>query len=491
MAPRPAARLAPARGQGVLVALLRAAGMTDEELVDEREPLGRLELVAASRSDSGRPPTRSRSRPRTTGSARTADDRRPARRDRRRRPSTSVDDVARTITIKRGADRSRGVALPRSIVPQGVVPSRELAESLLRTGRLGRRARARRCDGAGTVPAAVAGPAPAARRRTPARARAAPLRRAGRDGARRRRRRLVRAMAGGACRSRGRPGSGKTYTGAQMIVALVGDGKRVGVIANSHKVIGNVLDEVAKAAPGARRQPVAHRPEAEGRRRRPTHARRDRRSPTTRRSRRRCDGDGRRRRRRGLDVVPAGVRAAGARLDVLFVDEAGQFSLANALACAPAARSLVLLGDPQQLDQPTQGSHPPGRRAQRARAPARDPAYRADRATIRADEGLFLDDDVAPPPGHLRLHLGGVLRRPAPAARRASSARRCIAPRSRGPADGHRARATCRCPHAGNDTDSVEEATAIAELVADAARGAARRGPTATGARRRSRSTTS
>jgi uncharacterized protein len=47
-------------------------------------------------------------------------------------------------------------------------------------------------------------------------------------------------------------------------------------------------------------------------------------------------------------------------VDVLFVDEAGQMSLANTLASAGAGASLVLLGDPQQLDQPTQGSHPEG-----------------------------------------------------------------------------------------------------------------------------------
>ena len=47
-------------------------------------------------------------------------------------------------------------------------------------------------------------------------------------------------------------------------------------------------------------------------------------------------------------------------VDVLFVDEAGQMSLANVLAVAQAAESIVLLGDPQQLEQPQQGSHPEG-----------------------------------------------------------------------------------------------------------------------------------
>ena len=48
------------------------------------------------------------------------------------------------------------------------------------------------------------------------------------------------------------------------------------------------------------------------------------------------------------------------RVDTLFVDEAGQVSLANVVAISGAARNVVLLGDPQQLDQPTQGVHPDG-----------------------------------------------------------------------------------------------------------------------------------
>lgn len=47
-------------------------------------------------------------------------------------------------------------------------------------------------------------------------------------------------------------------------------------------------------------------------------------------------------------------------LDVLLIDEAGQMSLANAIAASGTATNLVLLGDPQQLNQPSQGVHPPG-----------------------------------------------------------------------------------------------------------------------------------
>ena len=72
-------------------------------------------------------------------------------------------------------------------------------------------------------------------------------------------------------------------------------------------------------------------------------------------------------------------------LDVLVVDEAGQFSLANAAAASPAARSMVLLGDPQQLDQPLQGTHPPG-----AEASALGHLLGRD-STMPPDRGLFLE----------------------------------------------------------------------------------------------------
>jgi superfamily I DNA and/or RNA helicase len=47
-------------------------------------------------------------------------------------------------------------------------------------------------------------------------------------------------------------------------------------------------------------------------------------------------------------------------VDVLFIDEAAQMSLANVLAVSQAAKTIVLLGDPRQLEQPMQGSRPKG-----------------------------------------------------------------------------------------------------------------------------------
>ena len=77
--------------------------------------------------------------------------------------------------------------------------------------------------------------------------------------------------------------------------------------------------------------------------------------------------------------------AAGA-VDVLFIDEAAQMSLANVLAVSQAARSVVLLGDPQQLEQPMQGSHPEGTDVSALHH------ILGGHQTIAADRGLFLEE---------------------------------------------------------------------------------------------------
>ena len=155
----------------------------------------------------------------------------------------------------------------------------------------------------------------------------------------------------------GPPGSGKTYVGAQMIRALVAAGKRVGVVAVSHKVIRNLLDAVrAQADEAGEEVRLGHRggeDDGEG-----DHARAVRAFEDNGSAHDALLGD---------EVHVLGGTAwlwareeFAASVDVLFVDEAGQMSLANALAVSPAAASLVLLGDPQQLEQPQKGSHPDG-----------------------------------------------------------------------------------------------------------------------------------
>jgi uncharacterized protein len=95
--------------------------------------------------------------------------------------------------------------------------------------------------------------------------------------------------------------------------------------------------------------------------------------------------------REGGVAVGAGTAWLWARagmadsVDTLFVDEAGQLSLANVLAVAGAARNLVLLGDPQQLAQPSHATHPPG-----AGVSALGHIL-GDRATMPEGAGLLLD----------------------------------------------------------------------------------------------------
>jgi uncharacterized protein len=73
------------------------------------------------------------------------------------------------------------------------------------------------------------------------------------------------------------------------------------------------------------------------------------------------------------------------RLDYLVIDEAGQLSLANACAVGTAARNLILVGDPRQLSQPSQGTHPPG-----ADASALDHVL-GSADTMPENLGIFMD----------------------------------------------------------------------------------------------------
>jgi uncharacterized protein len=179
----------------------------------------------------------------------------------------------------------------------------------------------------------------------------------------------------------GPPGSGKTYSGARMILTLLGAGKRVGITATSHKVIGNLLREVLDAS--AEEPVVSVRPVQRGNPDQVLGDDRVTRGKDTDDVRARL-ADGRANLAAGTPWLWASSKMAGA-VDVLVVDEAGQISLANVVAVSRATDSLVLLGDPQQLDQPLRGTHPPG----------------ADRsalahvlgglATMPPDRGLFLE----------------------------------------------------------------------------------------------------
>ena len=140
----------------------------------------------------------------------------------------------------------------------------------------------------------------------------------------------------------GPPGAGKTWAGARLIAHLLKNGKRVGVAAQSHKAIHNLLSEIEKFA----RETGLHfrglkkssgdNPESI------------------------YDGEFIKSEPQFNEIVDAGDRIqllAGTAwlfsrheldrsLDYLMIDEAGQVSLADALAIGTSARNLIFLGDP-------------------------------------------------------------------------------------------------------------------------------------------------
>ena len=162
--------------------------------------------------------------------------------------------------------------------------------------------------------------------------------------------RIARDMVESTLCIQGPPGTGKTYTAARMIAALLSDGKRVGVTSNSHQAILNVMTACSEATNGRftaiKAGGVADDPVYEN-------------YPA-------------------IQYVPDGATAAAAydegliggtawlfarpemedRLDYLFVDEAGQVSIANLAGMCRAATNIVLIGDQMQLSQPIQGTHP-------------------------------------------------------------------------------------------------------------------------------------
>ena len=146
----------------------------------------------------------------------------------------------------------------------------------------------------------------------------------------------------------GPPGTGKTFTAAAVIARLVtGHGWRVGVVAQSHAVVENLFRDVVGA--GVDPSLVAKKKHAGGA----------------------CwqeigekeyagfiaDHDGCVVGGTAWDFANAG-RVPRGSLDLLVVEEAGQYSLANTIAVASSAKNLLLLGDPQQLPQVSQGTHP-------------------------------------------------------------------------------------------------------------------------------------
>ena len=284
-----------------------------------------------------------------------------------------IDLLAGTLDLKRGS--SSTARHPRALIPGGPIGTkfqraalRHLAASVVEHG----------IDGDGPFQAArdlvlrrhprVAGVAPRE-----------PLRRAG-EGVVESAVRIAKGLDGGCLPIQGPPGAGKTYTGARVIVALVEAGRRVGITANSHAVIGNLLQEVMDVAKekGVPLRAIQKADDDQA-----------------------CDdvdvqvtkdnGEVESAVASGEVDVVAGTPWLFSRPGLrngfqhLVIDEAGQLSLANVLAVAGSAENLILIGDPQQLAQPSKGTHPPG-----AGCSALEHVL-AGHDTIPPDRGLFLD----------------------------------------------------------------------------------------------------
>lgn len=177
----------------------------------------------------------------------------------------------------------------------------------------------------------------------------------------------------------GPPGTGKTFRAAHLVHALVRDGQRVGVTAPNHRSIENVLREAIKVFTdagdldllnGVRVKSKGSKPELDGFKYRDASAAAKSQFNVV----------------AGTSWLFSNDKMADAPVDVLLIDEAGQFALADALASSRAARNLILLGDPLQLPQVNLANHPGGG-GRSALAHVLE-----DEVTLPANRGVFIEE---------------------------------------------------------------------------------------------------
>ncbi len=412
----------------------RLADLSAEDLLDERSGLSGLTYVGPA-GGTARAPVHRYSFPPQETELRGGEDLRNKGGERFGSvQSISFDDF--TVDIKKRQDSA--AIQPEAVYAHKVVDADELAESLIR---LGEHVADHGLQGAGPYQAArdlllrkapqIGGEAIRADGETTLAAAV----------------RMCAHLGSGVLPIQGPPGAGKTYTGAHMICELVRRGKTVGVTANSHKVIRNLIDGVIKAADelGLDLHCCQKPSEMEDPRHRLSFVKKS---------------------EDLLQSLGNGVAVGGGTawlwsrpdafeaLDVLFVDEAAQMSLANVLAVSQSAKTVVLIGDPQQLDQPTQGSHPND-----TDVSALDHIL-GDEQTIPPDKGLFLEETWRLHPNICaytsELFYAGRLRS------KAGLERQIVKSSAGARGSGLR---FVPIEHAGNQNCSPEEAEAVVDLV--------------------------
>lgn len=187
----------------------------------------------------------------------------------------------------------------------------------------------------------------------------------------------------------GPPGSGKTYTGSRMIAHLLAKGQRIGIMSNSHKAINHLMMGTVAVLHEQGLQISVMKKASRGRA--------DSELP--------CTGVFLENGYSNYEVFLSGAQLIGGTawlfadanaeqmFDVLFVDEAGQVSLANLIAAGTSAKNIVLLGDQMQLAQPIKGVHP-------GRSGDSSLDYLLDGAsTISPERGIFLATSYRMHPG--------------------------------------------------------------------------------------------
>jgi uncharacterized protein len=420
--------------------------LTDEERIGEREPIGGIELVGRV-GETARSTVYRYRFPEQEHAIDVGTDVRDPATNRSPGSVVAMDEAAGTLDLRRGP-KTDGPH-PTSLVPFDYVDSAPLSEALLRTGEW---VADHGIDGPGVYAAARE----LLMRRPPRVGGEGPLCRDG-ETTLAAAERLAPELAGGWLAVQGPPGSGKTYLGAKVAVELVRLGLKVGVTANSHRVIGHLLDSVAeRAAEGGLEVRIGQKADGSG--------------DCTSDAAEPFDGYGELR-----DALAAGeldvVGATGwlwsrpefaDAVDVLVIDEAGQLSLANAIAVSGAARNLILLGDPQQLDQPLQGTHPPG-----AEASALGHVL-AGASTMPPDLGLFQERTRRLHPDLCRFTSEAFYE-----GRLASEewlARQALDGPGQLSGTGVR---FLPVAHGGNRNESPEEATVVAELIRELVEGGA------------------
>jgi predicted RecB family nuclease len=175
----------------------------------------------------------------------------------------------------------------------------------------------------------------------------------------------------------GPPGAGKTFTGSHIIAELLKRGFKIGVSSNSHKAINNLLQAVEQRASESGIHFTGAKKSSND-------------DQYFKGSIIKDVSDNKDIFLGRYDLVAGTAWLFSAtdmdqRLDYLFIDEAGQVSVANLVAMGLSARNIVLLGDQMQLGQPIQGIHP-GRSGDSVLEFLLD-----GKATIESDRGIFLN----------------------------------------------------------------------------------------------------